>query len=62
VSSWGPATAARELRRRIAEVDADVQLRASPRGQACRAAYHHELHNTRVAVKRAAPPARPASS
>jgi hypothetical protein len=61
-SSWGPATAARELRRRIAEIDADAQLRASPRGQACRAAYHHELHNTRVAVKRAAVPARPASS
>jgi hypothetical protein len=62
VSSWGPATAARELRRRIADIDADAQLRASPRGQACRAAYHHELHNTRVAVRRAAAPARPASS
>jgi hypothetical protein len=62
ISSWGPATAARELRRRIADIDADAQLRASPRGQACRAAYHHELHNTRVAVRRAAPPARPASS
>ena len=61
-STWGPATAARELRRRIAEIDADAQLRASPRGQACRAAYHHELHNTRVAVKRAPAPARPASS
>ena len=62
VSSWGPATAARELRRRIADIDADAQLRASPRGQACRAAFHHELHNTRVAVRRAAAPARPASS
>ena len=61
-ASWGPATAARELRRRIAEIDADALLRASPRGQACRAAYHHELHNTRVAVRRAAPSARPASS
>lgn len=62
-SGWGPATAARELRRRIADIDADAQLRASPRGQACRAAYHHELHNTRVAVKRATPPrAKPASS
>lgn len=59
-SSWGPATAARELRRRIADIDADAQLRASPRGQACRAAYHHELHNTRVVVQRAAAPARPA--
>jgi hypothetical protein len=62
VSSWGPATAARELRRRIADIDADAQLRASSRGQACRAAYHHELHNTRVAVRRAPAPARPASS
>jgi hypothetical protein len=62
VSTWGPATAARELRRRIADIDADAQLRASSRGQACRAAYDHELHNTRVVVKRAAPPARPASS
>ena len=63
VSSWGPATAARELRRRIADIDADAQLRASARGQACRAAYHHELHNTRVAVRRSAPQAaRPASS
>jgi hypothetical protein len=61
-SSWGPATAARELRRRMAEIDADAQLSASPRGKACRAAYHHELHNTRVAIKRAAPPAKPASS
>lgn len=62
-SSWGPATAARELRRRIADIDADAQLRASPRGQACRTAYHHELHNTRVAVKRVTPPrAKPASS
>lgn len=62
VSGWGPATAARELRRRIADIDADAQLRASSRGQACRAAYHHELHNTRVAVRRAPAPARPASS
>jgi hypothetical protein len=62
MSTWGPATAARELRRRIADIDADAQLRASSRGQACRAAYHHELHNTRVVVKRAAAPARPASS
>jgi hypothetical protein len=61
-STWGPATAARELRRRIADIDADALLSASPRGQACRAAYHHELHNTRVAVRRAPAPARPASS
>jgi hypothetical protein len=57
-SSWGPATAARELRRRIADIDADAQLSASPRGQACRAAYQHALHNTRVALRRAPAPAR----
>ena len=66
MSSWGPATAARELRRRIADIDADAQLRDSPRGQACRAAYHHELHNARVAVCRPRRPRRrphrPASS
>jgi len=61
-STWGAATAARELRRRIADIDADASLRASPRGQACRAAYHDELYNTRVVVKRAPAPARPASS
>lgn len=61
-STWGPATAARELRRRIADIDADAQLRVSPRAQTCRSAYHHELYNTRVVVKRAAAPARPASS
>ncbi len=53
MASWGPATAARELRRRIAAIDADALLRDSARGQACRAAYHHELHHTRVVVKRA---------
>lgn len=62
MASWGPATAARELRRRIAAIDADAHLRDSARGQACRAAYHHELHHTRVVVKRAQPAARPASS
>jgi hypothetical protein len=62
MASWGPATAARELRRRIAAIDAEAHLRDSARGQACRAAYHHELHHTRVVVKRALPAARPAGS
>jgi hypothetical protein len=62
MASWGPATAARELRRRIAAIDADPLLRDSARGQVCRAAYHHELHHTRVAVKRLVPTAKPASS
>ena len=60
VSSWGPAQTARELRRRIGDIDADEQLRTSRRGQACRAAYVYELENTRVVVKRAAPGARAA--
>jgi hypothetical protein len=60
VASWGPAQTARELRRRIGDIDADELLRASRRGQACRAAYVYELENTRVVVKRAAPDARPA--
>ena len=63
MASWGPATAARELRRRIAAIDADALLRDSPRGQACRAAYHHEQHHTRVVVKRVVPAAaKPAAS
>jgi hypothetical protein len=62
MASWGPATAARELRRRIAAIDADPPLRDSARGQACRAAYHHELHHTRVVVRRVEPAAKPASA
>jgi hypothetical protein len=60
VASWGPAQMARELRRRIGDIDADELLRSSPRGRACRAAYVYELENTRVIVKRAASGARPA--
>ncbi|MFI4930713.1 MAG: hypothetical protein ACHP83_10775 [Burkholderiales bacterium] len=58
VASWGAAQTARELRRRIGDIDADDLLRASQRGRACRAAYVYELENTRVVVKRAAPGAR----
>jgi len=58
VASWGPAQTARELRRRIGDIDADEQLRSSRRGQACRAAYVYELHNTRVVVKGATPDGR----
>lgn len=50
---WGPAQTARELRRRMGEIDADAQLRASHSGRACRAAYLHELQTTRVVVRRA---------
>jgi hypothetical protein len=58
LSSWGPAQTARELRRRIADIDGDELLRASQRGKTCRAAYVYELENTRVVVRRTAPPAR----
>jgi hypothetical protein len=55
VASWGPSQTARELRRRIGDIDADELLRSSQRGRACRVAYVYELENTRVVVKRAAP-------
>ncbi|HEX6018953.1 MAG TPA: hypothetical protein VFZ28_12720 [Burkholderiaceae bacterium] len=59
LSAWGPAQTARELRRRIADIDTDELLRASQRGRTCRAAYVYELENTRVVVRRSAP--RPAA-
>ena len=60
LASWGPAQTARELRRRIADIDGDELLRASQRGKTCRAAYVYELENTRVVVRRTAPAARAA--
>jgi hypothetical protein len=58
---WGAAQTARELRRRIAEIDADKLLRGTEQGQACRAAYLYELKNTRVTLRVASPsPAAPA--
>ncbi len=58
-AAWGPAQTARELRRRIAAIDADEQLRTSRHGRACKAAYLYELNNTRVVVRRAAPASAP---
>ena len=52
--SWGAAQTARELRRRIADVDADKLLRSTWQGRACRAAYVYELKNTRVTLRVAA--------
>lgn len=49
--TWGAAQTARELRQRIAEIDADALLRATAPGQACRAAYLYELKNTRVVLR-----------
>lgn len=51
VPGWGPAQTARELRRRMAAIDAHAVLRSSARGKACRAAYLYELENTRVVLK-----------
>ncbi len=59
-AAWGAAQTARELRRRIAEIDADKLLRGTEQGQACRAAYLDELKNTRVTLRVASPsPATP---
>ncbi len=54
-SSWTITQTARELRRRIAQLDLDEAGRPSEKGKACRAAYHHELHHTRVSLRVARP-------
>jgi hypothetical protein len=54
-AAWGAAQTARELRRRIADIDADKLLRGTAQGQACRAAYLYELKNTRVTLRVASP-------
>jgi CelD/BcsL family acetyltransferase involved in cellulose biosynthesis len=54
-AAWGAAQMARELRRRIADIDADKLLRNTAQGQACRAAYLYELKNTRVTLRVASP-------
>ncbi len=54
LETWTPAQMARELRRRMAALEADPLLRASTFGKACHAAYWHELTHTRVALKRKA--------
>lgn len=59
VPSWGVMQTVRELRGRIATIEADPALRASPNGAACRAACLDELHNTRVVLRAPAPAPRP---
>jgi hypothetical protein len=54
-AAWGAAQTARELRQRIADIDADKLLRGTAHGQACRAAYLYELKNTRVTLRVASP-------
>lgn len=58
VASWTVMQTVRELRRRIAAIEADELLRASPNGKSCRAAYLYELQNTRVGLKSVPPSAR----
>jgi hypothetical protein len=53
VASWTVMQTVRELRRRIAAIDSDELLRLSANGKSCRAAYLHELQNTRVVLKSA---------
>jgi hypothetical protein len=56
-AAWGASQTARELRRCIADIDADQLLHATAQGQACRAAYLDELRNTRVTLRVATSPA-----
>jgi hypothetical protein len=49
--TYSAARTARELRRRIAALDANEVLRSSNAGQVCQAAYKHELKTTRVVLR-----------
>lgn len=49
--TYSAARTARELRRRIAALEADEVLRSSNAGQGCQAAYKHELKTTRVVLR-----------
>ena len=51
LATWRPAQTARELRRRIAAIEADGVLLSSQAGRSCRAAYLYELNNTRVVLR-----------
>ena len=57
VSSWTVSQTARELRRRIRQIESDESLRPTPRGKACSAAYLFELQNTRVGIRAGRPDA-----
>jgi hypothetical protein len=54
-ATWGAAQTARELRRRMSEIDADKLLAATAHGKACRAAYQYEMKNTRVTLRAVLP-------
>jgi len=55
VSSWTVSQTARELRRRIRQIEADESIRPTQRGKACSAAYLFELQNTRVGLRAGRP-------
>ena len=55
VASWTVGQTVRELRRRMAAIEASEVLRTSQNGKSCRAAYLYELQNTRVVLRSAAP-------
>jgi hypothetical protein len=50
-SSWTLSQTARELRRRIRQIEADERTRPTQWGTACSAAYLYELQNTRVGIR-----------
>lgn len=51
VSTWTVTETARELRRRIGQIEIDERIRPIRHGRTCRAAYQFELQNTRVGLK-----------
>lgn len=51
VSGWTVTQTARELRRRIAQLDLEERRQVTRHGKACRAAYLHELQTTRVGLR-----------
>jgi hypothetical protein len=55
VPTWTVGHTVRELRRRMAAIEADEVLRNSQSGKSCRAAYLHELQTTRVVLRSANP-------
>lgn len=51
VSSWTVSQTARELRRRIRQIEADESAHSTQLGRACSSAYLFELQNTRVGIR-----------
>lgn len=51
VSTWTVTETARELRRRIGQIEIDERIRPIRHGKACSNAYRLELQNTRVGLR-----------